>query len=278
MTLIITWIRPEGVWQSVDYRVKRTGSADEDDAPKQVSIHCPPDNANQRILLAFTGLAEMPDRTPMLQWIRETIRGQARFITPTLELLRDRLTRDLRGSRVAGEKLALAGGVLESNGRRFYTEIANFKRSGQMLPAFELSIFAVADRFIAAAGSGSDFVSQRDRDLLTRQAFLRPNRWHDHLGLLAGVNRRAARADPDRRVSPWCHVSSMRPGETTVRSEVFREPGDPPVEQPIYSVVNGIDYSELVGTLMIRMKGREPTANEEAEARARAEQAFKGRL
>lgn len=270
MTLIITWIRPEGVWQSADYRMTRPGHPNKDDTPKQLSIHCPPDNANQRILLAFTGLAEMPDGTPMLQWIRETVRGRARPVWPTLEFLRDRLTRDLRGSRWAGEKLVLAGGVLETSGTHYYVQIANFRAPAKMLPAFELVALDVPDRFIAVAGSGSVYVSQRDRDLLIRQANIRPNRWHDHLGLLAGVNRRAARADPRKTVSPSCYVSSMRPGETTVRSEVFRAPGDPPIASTMHLIVNGVDYSELAGTFMIRAGGRAPTIEESQEAGRRA--------
>lgn len=271
MTLIITLIRPEGIWQSADHRVTKEGVRVDDDTPKQLSIHCPPDNAGQRILLAFTGLAKMPDGTPTLQWIRETIRGQPRFVTPTLEHLRDRLSRDLRGSQWAAEPLVLAGAVLETSGRRGYVQIANINARFALLPEFKLVIPEVTGAAFFATGSGGYHISAQDQALLQGQLGTRPNRWDDHLGLLAGVNRRTAFADPRKTVSPWCYVSSMRPGDTAVRSKVFREPGDPPAEQTTScSVVNGVDYSELAVPLMIRMSGREPTAQESDEAGRRA--------
>jgi hypothetical protein len=269
VTLIITFVRSEGVWQCSDHRVNKRGVRVDDDTPKQLSIHCPPDNAGQRILLAFTGLAEMPDGTPTLRWIRETIRGQPRFVTPTLEFIRDRLTRDLRGTLWAAEPLVLAGGVLETSGKRFYVQIANINARFEPLPEFKLAIVEVEDSAFVAIGSRGYHVTASDQGLLKAQLNVCPNRWDDHLGLLAGVNRRTALADPSESVSPWCHVSSMRVGKTGVQSKVFREPGDPPAEQTMNLVVNGLDYSELATPLLIRMSGREPTTQEVEEAGVR---------
>jgi hypothetical protein len=61
----------------------------------------------------------------------------------------------------------------------------------------------------------------------------------------------------------------MRVGKTGVQSKVFREPGDPPAEQTMNLVVNGLDYSELATPLLIRMSGREPTTQEVEEAGVR---------
>ena len=61
MTLIITMIRPEGIWQSADHRVTRDGQPIDDERPKQLHIICPPLPSGPQLLLAFTGLAELPD-------------------------------------------------------------------------------------------------------------------------------------------------------------------------------------------------------------------------
>ena len=80
MTLIMTLIRPEGIWQSADNRVTKRGRTVDDAAPKQLHIICPPHEGGPHVLLGYTGLAEMPDGTPTLQWIRETLRGETRSI------------------------------------------------------------------------------------------------------------------------------------------------------------------------------------------------------
>ena len=127
MTLVMTLIRPEGIWQSADYRLtsSQTGTVLDDAAPKQLSILCPPLPDGPKVLLAFTGLAEAPGREPMLQWIRETIRGEQRYIMPMLDHLRDRLTRDIGRSHLSHYVLVVTGGILEPSGRRFYFEINN---------------------------------------------------------------------------------------------------------------------------------------------------------
>lgn len=74
MTLIITMIRPEGIWQSADNRVTRGDQSIDDERPQQLHIICPPLPGGPQLLLAFTGLAELPDGSPTIQWARETLR------------------------------------------------------------------------------------------------------------------------------------------------------------------------------------------------------------
>jgi hypothetical protein len=106
MTMIITMIRPEGIWQSADNRVTLGHRIINNMTPKQLHIVCPPFPGGPQILMAFTGLAELPDGTPMLQWIRETIRGQNRAIGPLVEHLCSRLTRDIgRGALCCAKTL-----------------------------------------------------------------------------------------------------------------------------------------------------------------------------
>ena len=57
MTMIITMIRPEGIWQSADNRVTLKGKITNDMSPKQLHIVCPPIPGGPEILMAFTGIA-----------------------------------------------------------------------------------------------------------------------------------------------------------------------------------------------------------------------------
>jgi hypothetical protein len=143
----------------------------------------------------------MPDGTPTLRWIREIVRGETRTINQTLELLRDGLNRDLRGSWLGREALVLAGGVFEATRKRFYVQIANINARFETQPEFRLVVLEVPDGAVNATGAGGCAVSVRGRELLKQQLAIRPRSWDDHMGLLAAVNRRAALADPLKSVS-----------------------------------------------------------------------------
>src|SRR5690242_933664 len=102
MTLIMGMSKPEGIYLSVDYRVTdgRTRKRRDDDAIKHLTIHYPPLvnpplNGGPKVLLGFTGLATLPDGTPMLTWIRETLRGEIEVIDQSMAHLRGRLNRDI---------------------------------------------------------------------------------------------------------------------------------------------------------------------------------------
>src|SRR5713226_6858947 len=155
MTLLMTIIRPEGIWQSADNRLTRAGAIADDAAPKQLSIQCPPLPGGPQVLLGFTGLAETPDGTPVLQWIRETIRGESRFIMPLLDYLRDRLTRDLGRSHLGRHILVVGGGIFQQDGRRFYFEINNVDpTTWKARRRFERGVFEVTEPTLYISGSG----------------------------------------------------------------------------------------------------------------------------
>lgn len=130
MTLLMIMFRAEGVWQAVDYRLTLSGKPINDDTNKQLSIHCPSDVEGKpiQLLLGFTGAAQVRDRTPMVQWVRETLRGESRVIDATLDHLRDRLERDA----LQREPLMFSGAILEPSGRKLYVEIANINGASEM--------------------------------------------------------------------------------------------------------------------------------------------------
>ena len=62
VTLIIGMSKPEGIYLSVDYRVtdSRTRELINDKSIKTLTIHYPPiDDSGPKVLLGFTGLAEL---------------------------------------------------------------------------------------------------------------------------------------------------------------------------------------------------------------------------
>jgi hypothetical protein len=257
----MTVIRPEGIWQSVDFRIRRGDAIDTDSAPKQLSILCPPMPGGPHVLLGFTGLAETPDGTPMLQWIRETVRGEGRFIMPLLDHLRDRLTRDVGRSRLGRHGLVVTGGIFQGDGRRFYFEINNFDPvTRQPRPKFERGVIEVTEPSVFLGGSGQR-AAEPEKDFVLSQLKACPPDWRDYLALLAAVNRRAAERnkglDPKGigTVSPWCQASYLGTDHEGVESRIFTEPGDPPLEFRMEAVIAGIDFADSMKVFMARARG-----------------------
>ena len=207
MTLILTLIRPEGVWQSADHRVTQKTKVVSDVTTKQLHWTSSAGPNALHLLFGFTGLAEI-DRTPTMQWVRETIRGRAWVIDDLLRHLTERLTRDVGKSRFWATPLGLVGGLLEPPGRRYFLEIANIPRQGEKVSRdFHLKVVSVATSELFVAGSGAPYVTKQDINLVRAQANRRPRLWEDHAGLLAAVNRRTAKREPARSVSKTCQVT-----------------------------------------------------------------------
>lgn len=255
MTLIITMIRPEGIWQSVDRRVTKAGRVVDDAALKQLHIKCPPlDVTGPQVMLGFTGLAEMPDGTPTLQWARETLRGETRTVMATFDHLRDRLTRDLGSSRLWQYPLIFSGGIFEG-GKRFYAEVRNVDpKTWQMTRRFGYLIREVTHPMVFIGGDGLSGVSREDLDLLTAQAQIRPAKWEDHLGLLAAVNRRTADNLKKKSVSPWCAASFLAEGKDGVHTKHFGKPGEPTRPSGAPMLVGGIDLFETTSVMAQHME------------------------
>jgi hypothetical protein len=245
MTLIITMIRLEGIWQSADNRVTRGGQSIDDERPKQLHIICPPLPGRPQLLLAFTGLAELPDGSPTIQWVRETLRGEQRFIMPMLEHLRDRLSRDVGKSSLWCNPLVFSGGIFEGNSR-FYVEIRNVElKTWKPKREFDFIVCEVTEPMVFITGSGQKAVTKEDWDLLHTQSRVRPAKWENHLGLLAAVNRRTAKRDSKKSVSPWCSASYISHNEEGSHQKNFSNPREPRGPLYIESLLSGLDLHEL---------------------------------
>ena len=127
VTLIMTLIRPEGIWQSADYRTTLAGKIYNDATPKQLHVILSPSTrrpSRPNGLQRACGDRRWHANGPLDQ---ELFRGESRFIMPSLEHLAERLTRDVSSSRYGGEMLLIAGGIFEGD-RRFSFSIPT--RSG----------------------------------------------------------------------------------------------------------------------------------------------------
>jgi hypothetical protein len=246
VTLIIGMSKPEGIYLSVDYRITNPSTREiiNNTAIKSLTIHYPPmDNGGPRVLLAFTGLAELPDGTPTLTWIRETLRGESEVIDQSMTHLRKRLNRDIAP---LGSPLIINLLVLERY-RRLFGAFTNLRipppGENPVMPGFRYIMSQLTGWTIFANGSGAQRL-MKDGHFARLQPHLGivPREPMNHMNLLAGMNRRVAAKDDT--VSSFCQVSFIPSGTRFgPTSHAFTERGEAvPFEMPF--IISGIDTTE----------------------------------
>jgi hypothetical protein len=248
VTLILGMSKPEGIYLSVDYRVTdaRTGKLIDDATTKNLNIYYPPFDSGPKVLMAFTGLAKLPDGTPMMDWIRGTLRGETEVVDQSMAHLLARLDRDIARFRVP---LIINILVLEENNRRHFGGFTNQRftsdRSSTVTtPHFAYTMQELGGPFMFANGfAAARALADGHAAGLEPHLSVIPRDPANHMKLLAIVNRAVAKREPS--VSPFCKVSFInadtRFGPT---SQAFVERGESvPFEIP--TIVCGVDLTYM---------------------------------
>jgi hypothetical protein len=253
VTLILGMSKPEGIYLSVDYRVThaQTGACLDDTSVKFLTVHYPPDGAGPKALLAYTGVAEGPDGTPVGDWLRETMRGQNQPFNDSMQHLGARLNRDLsRWLHHYQAPLIVNVLAIEGN-KRFFGGFSNMQPNLSVTRQFEYQMKMVTKpQLFGNGGAAARVISGGHAIKLSDALEVRPRHPRNHMKLLAAVNRRVARIE--KTVSPYCHVSFIPASDYTKHgplSEVFVEHGESvPFNMPM--LVQGIDVSYVMQQFM----------------------------
>jgi hypothetical protein len=218
----------------------------DDASVKFLTVHYSPDQGGPKALLAYSGLAMLPDQTQTGTWLRETLRGESEVFDQSIAHLRTRLDRD-----VAPLRLPMVVNALVVQGqRRYFGGFSNIamnvaRQRIRLLDSFGYVMQEVGADFAFANGSGAaQALAEGHFDRIRNQLSIRPRKVTDHMKLLATINRRvAAKTDT---VSPHCQVSYINADEqTSPTSHVFLEPGEHvPFEMPI--LLFGVDLSGMM--------------------------------
>jgi len=269
MTLILGMSKAEGIYMSTDYRVTdaRSGSLVDDASIKFLTVHYPPHEGGPKALLAYTGLAILPDGSQTGLWLRETLRGESEVFDQSMAHLQARLDRDIAPLKIP----LIINAVVVHGARRYAGGLSNLRIDNGKRPvirsSFGYTIQELKEPFAFANGSGAGQVlAGPDHELLRAQLNVKPRRIFDHMKLLATVNRRVAARE--RSVSPFCQVSFINADDrTSPTSHAFLEKGEVArFEMPI--LLFGIDLSGMArrfheqSTAML--KGEAPGADPDA--------------
>jgi hypothetical protein len=253
MTLILGMSKQDGIYMSVDYRVtnERTGKVIDDKAPKLLSMTFPPDQTGPHALFGYTGVAVLKDGTRTGDWLRETLRGESEYFDDALSHLHQRMQRDFAKLK---QPLIVCVLATAHDGSRYFGGISNLERGPhgavELRQDFGYEMQKLDGPFWFASGSGAAQIQAETAhsELLTSQQEVWPRRTHDHLKLLATINRRVAAVEAS--VSPHCHVSFINGDDRShPMSHVFVEKGEEvPFEMP--SILFGIDLSIMAKRTM----------------------------
>jgi hypothetical protein len=269
--------KAEGIYLSADFRVTEypSGRLIDDASVKMLTIHYPPDKVGARAVLAYTGLAILPDGTPTGKWIRETLRGESEVPDQSMAHLRDRMNRDLAPRRFP----LIINALIVQGERRFFGGLSNLRADPRMpsrtqvLREFEYVMTELTQPFCFVNGSAATrVIGDKHLDLIRAQLDVRPRKAFNHMKLLASINRRVAAKEAT--VSPACHVAFL-PSKVPIGSEdpglgphflptshSFTERGESaPAVMPM--LLFGIDLSELMRFGMEQFRAME--AGEEAK-------------
>lgn len=261
MTLILGMSKSEGVYMSVDYRATnvRTGKVVDDAIVKFLTVHYPPEGG-PKALLAYTGIAYLPDGTPVGTWIRETLRGESEVFDVSMAHLRNRLDRDVAPLRAP----LMVNALVVHGERRFFGGMSNIRLpTWEVQDSFGYVMGELTEPYTFGNGSGAHTVIARGHlEQMKAQLVVRPRRIHDHLNLLATINRRVAAVD--KTVSPHCHVAFINADDRyQAVSHTFDEGNPMPMHMPL--LLHGIDVSFMVEDFMRRFEtggNDEPDADE----------------
>jgi hypothetical protein len=241
--LILGMSKPEGIYLSVDYRISRSGVLVDDASVKFLTVHYPPLEVGPKVLFAYTGAAFMPDqKTPIGDWLKETIRGGTEDADTSLKHLRSRLDRDLAGFLHRRKIPLIVNAVGIEPNWRYAGGFTNYNKDGSIRRTFDYGMQLMTEPVVFGNGSGWErALKDGHTERLADQLTVRPRDPRDHMKLLATVNRRVAAADSS--VSPHCHVSFINADDRFgPMSQDYAEHGTP-LELRHRVVLAGVDLS-----------------------------------
>jgi hypothetical protein len=249
LTLLLGIVAPWGMWMTSDHRLTRLpgGQLVTDTSLKHLGVRA----SNGIALVTYTGIGRVGNED-LSDWLRTTLRGENRTLEETADLIAarasDRFGRLALQARVV-HAFAMAA-YLE--GQAFLVTIANTDTPLNASFAKSRREFVVAPLRVlhpqrVYGGGGAHAVTPEDRDLLAHASGKRPRRPDEFLGLLAAVNRRAARSGRrgSRTMSAGCVGAYLPPDGGTVQVSVFGDEGDERrIESPPF-LLYGIDATEI---------------------------------
>jgi hypothetical protein len=249
VTLLLGIVTPWGAWMTSDHRLTRLpgGQLITDTSVKHVGIKA----SNGIAVVTYTGIGRVGNED-MSDWLRTTLRGENRALEDTAELIATRASE--RFGRLALQARVVHAFAMAAfrGGQAFLVTIANTDTPLNVSsPKLRLDFLVTPMRVLhpqrVYGGGGLLAVTPEDRDLLARASGKRPRRPEEFLGLLAAVNRRAARSGRpgSRTMSAACVGAYLPPDGGTVQVSVFGDEGNErKIESPPF-LLYGFDATEM---------------------------------
>lgn len=197
MTLIITVIEKDHIWQSSDHRItKINGDLFDDKSIKHIHLNCTDGIA----LLSWTGLAELKDKTRLNVWLKDVLKAGVGPVDETLKNITERANVDI------GEtfELVISVGAF-IDGQPWYYEITNFvgeKGKEKLKNKFSIKKTKADKDGFFHGGSGKIGLTKKDISTLKSAAKKAVKDPDQFAKTLATVNKKVS--GTVKTVSPSC--------------------------------------------------------------------------
>lgn len=205
MTLIITVIEKDHIWQSSDHRItKINGDLFDDKSIKHIHLNC----TDGKALLSWTGLAELKDKTRLNVWLKDVLKAGVGTVDETMKTIADRASEDIGG---AFELVISVGAFI--NDQPWYYEITNFVGNPgkeKLKNKFSVKKTKADKDGLFHGGSGKIGLSKKDISSIKSAVKKATNNPDTFAKTLAGVNKKVSNSV--KTVSPTCttaYISSV---------------------------------------------------------------------
>lgn len=244
--------KPEGIYMSVDFRTSVPGTQQpiDDATVKFLTVHYPPANIGPKAVIAYCGVATTQDnRTPLGDWLRETMRGETDSFEDSMRHLGARLDRDLsRWLHKFQTALIVNVLVIDREHKRYLGGFSNLRQDGITVSRkFEYCMEAMKKPLFGNGLGAARVLTSGEAAKLSHALSVTVRHPRQHMEFLAKVNRHVATSE--KSVSPHCHVSFVSADNRfRSRAEVFDRKWRPvPLKLRLPMIVLGADLSESSG-------------------------------
>lgn len=218
MTLCISLIGWEGVYQSTDHRLTMAGKAYRQESLKHIYVK----TQHSCCLVSYIGAGHTRSGAETVQWLRNSAAVRSHTVPSLLANLASEAAKAYE--RVTPHvAFVIVGRAPESY---FHAVVTNGRAGGRIAKDFDIAYsengMITNQNYtfkpdVFAAGSGVRFISDDDWRLMNECVRTRPRSPIDYVDLLAAVNirtARRARLSGNETVSEWSHGAFV---ETTCR-------------------------------------------------------------
>lgn len=183
MSLIITIVEPDYIWQLSDHRIKKeNGMVYDERSIKHLNLVCEDGIA----LLSWNGVAELSDKTRMSAWLKAILTAKSMTVREAMDAIAKKATEEIGG---VSELVVSAGAFVDNEA--WYFEVTNHE-DGKIRSKFSVKKIKIDKESLFLGGSGQSGVKEAHIKSIKSTLARKTRKPEDMTKTLAEVNKSIA--------------------------------------------------------------------------------------